>query len=284
MSGEVCVVTGATSGIGQATAAALAGQGAQVVLVGRDRGRAEKAAAEVAAAGGPAPQLEIADLASMGQVRALADRLGALERIDVLVNNAGLMAGQRRVTADGYDEVFAVNHLAPFLLTNLLLSQLTAAGPARVITVTSGAHAAARLDLDDLQLEHDWEGWRAYADSKLANILFTRELARRLAGSAVTANCAHPGLVRTRFGREVRGPMRVGVTLARPFMLSPQRGATTIVYLATSPEVAGATGGYYVKSRPREPSPAARDDAAARRLWQLSEELTGLTPAPPAGT
>jgi NAD(P)-dependent dehydrogenase (short-subunit alcohol dehydrogenase family) len=284
MSGEVCVVTGATSGIGQATAAALAGQGAQVVLVGRDRGRAEKAAAEVAAAGGPAPQLEIADLASMGQVRALADRLGALERIDVLVNNAGLMAGQRRVTADGYDEVFAVNHLAPFLLTNLLLSQLTAAGPARVITVTSGAHAAARLDLDDLQLEHEWEGWRAYADSKLANILFTRELARRLAGSAVTANCAHPGLVRTRFGREVRGPMRVSVTLARPFMLSPQRGATTIVYLATSPEVAGATGGYYVKSRPREPSPAARDDAAARRLWQLSEELTGLTPAPPAGT
>jgi len=284
MSGEVCVVTGATSGIGQATAAALARRGAQVVLVGRDRGRAEAAAAELAAAGGLAPRLEIADLASMGQVRALANRLGALERIDVLVNNAGLMAGQRRVTADGYDEVFAVNHLAPFLLTNLLLGQLTAAGPARVITVTSDAHAAARLDLDDLQLEHGWEGWRAYASSKLANILFTRELARRLAGSAVTANCAHPGLVRTRFGREVRGPMRIGVTLARPFMLSPQRGARTIVYLATSPEVAGATGGYYVKSRPREPSPAARDDGAARELWQLSEELTGLTPARPAGT
>jgi retinol dehydrogenase 12 len=284
MSGEVCVVTGATSGIGQATAAALARRGAQVVLVGRDRGRGEAAAAELAAAGGPAPRLEIADLASMGQVRALAHRLGALERIDVLVNNAGLMAGQRRVTADGFDEVFAVNHLAPFLLTNLLLGQLTAAGPARVITVSSDAHAAARLDLDDLQLEHGWEGWRAYASSKLANILFTRELARRLAGSAVTANCAHPGLVRTRFGREVRGPMRVGVTLARPFMLSPQRGARTIVYLATSPEVAGATGGYYVKSRPREPSPAARDDSAARRLWRLSEELTGLTPAGPAGT
>jgi NAD(P)-dependent dehydrogenase (short-subunit alcohol dehydrogenase family) len=284
MSGGVCVVTGATSGIGQATAAALAGRGAQVVLVGRDRGRAEKAAAEVAAAGGPAPRLEIADLASMGQVRALADRLGALRRIDVLVNNAGLMAGQRRVTADGYDEVFAVNHLAPFLLTNLLLAQLTAAGPARVITVSSDAHAAARLDLDDLQLEHGWEGWRAYAGSKLANILFTRELARRLAGSAVTANCAHPGLVRTRFGREVRGPMRVGVTVARPFMLSPKRGARTIVYLATSPRVAGATGGYYVKSRPREPSPAGRDAAAARRLWQLSEELTGLAPGRPAGT
>jgi retinol dehydrogenase-14 len=146
------VVTGAPSGIGRATAAGLARRGARVVLVGRDRGRAEAALAEVAAAGGPPPRLEIADLASMGQVRALADRLGALERIDVLVNNAGLMAGQRRVTADGYEEVFAVNHLAPFLLTSLLLGQLSAAGPARVITVTSGAHAAARLELDDLQL------------------------------------------------------------------------------------------------------------------------------------
>jgi retinol dehydrogenase 14 len=146
------------SGIGQATAAALAGRGAQVVLVGRDRGRAEAAAAELAAAGGLAPQVEIADLASMGEVRALANRLGALERIDVLVNNAGLMAGQRRVTADGYDQTLAVNHLAPFLLTNLLLAQLTAAGPARVITVTSDAHATARLDLDDLQLERGWDG------------------------------------------------------------------------------------------------------------------------------
>jgi retinol dehydrogenase-12 len=284
MSGEVCVVTGATSGIGRATAAALAGRGAQVVLVGRDRVRGEAAAAEVAAAGGPAPRLEIADLASMAQVRSLAERLGALERIDVLVNNAGLLAGERRVTADGLEEVFAVNHLAPFLLTNLLLGQLAAAGSGRVITVTSDAHAAGRLDLDDLQLEHGWQSWRAYANSKLANILFTRELARRLSGGAVTANCAHPGLVRTRFGREARLPMRAAVTLARPFMLSPRRGARTIVYLATSPQVAGATGGYYVRSQLREPSPAARDDAAARRLWQLSEELAGLTPAPSAGT
>ena len=235
MSGEVCVVTGATSGIGKATAAALAGRGAQVILVGRDRGRGEAVAAEVAAPGGPAPRLEVADLASMGQVRALAERLGALERIDVLVNNAGLMASQRRVTADGYDEVFAVNHLAPFLLTNLLLGKLASAAPARVITVTSDAHTAARLDLDDLQLEYGWQSWRAYANSKLANILFTRELARRLEGSAVTANCAHPGLVRTRFGREARLPMRAAVTLARPFMLSPRQGAGTIVYLATSP-------------------------------------------------
>jgi retinol dehydrogenase 12 len=283
MSGEVCVVTGATSGIGKATAAVLAGRGAQVILVGRDRGRGEAVAAEVAAPGGPVPRLEVADLASMGQVRTLAERLNALERIDVLINNAGLMASQRRVTADGYDEVFAVNHLAPFLLTNLLLGKLAAADPARVITVTSDAHTAARLDLDDLQLEYGWQRWRAYANTKLANILFTRELARRLEGSAVTANCAHPGLVRTRFGREAKLPMRAAVTLARPFMLSPRRGAATIVYLATSPRVAGATGGYYVKSQQREPSPAARDDATARRLWQLSEELTGVAPARPAG-
>ncbi len=283
MDGEVCVVTGATSGIGKATAVALAGLGAQVVLVGRDRDRGAAAAAEVAAAGASPPRLEIADLASMAQVRALAGRLGALERIDVLVNNAGLMAGRRRVTADGFEEVFAVNHLAPFLLTNLLTGKLTAAA-ARVITVTSDAHAAARLDLDDPQLARGWESWRAYANSKLANILFTRELARRLEGTRVTANCAHPGMVRTRLGREARLPVRAGVTLARPFMLSPRRGADTIVYLATSPEVAAATGGYYAKRQRREPSAAARDDAAAKRLWQLSEELTGLTPARPAGT
>ena len=189
------MVTGATSGIGKRRrrplwpgAARRWSWSAGTVAVVR------AAAAELAAAGGPAPRLQVADLASMGQVRTLADRLRTLERIDVLVNNAGLMAGQRRLTADGFDEVFAVNHLAPFLLTNLLLGKLAAAC-ARVITVTSDAHTAARLDLDDLQLEHGWQSWRAYANSKLANILFTRELARRLDGSAVTANCAHPGLV-----------------------------------------------------------------------------------------
>src|SRR5258707_252527 len=165
MNGEVCVVTGATSGIGKATAAALARMGAEVVLVGRDRGRGEATAKELAAAGASPPRLEIADLSSMAQVRALAGRLGTLERIDVLVNNAGLMAGARRVTADGFDEVFAVNHLAPFSLTGLLLGQLTAAAPARVITVTSGAHADARLDLDDPQLERGWDSWQAYANS-----------------------------------------------------------------------------------------------------------------------
>jgi retinol dehydrogenase-12 len=284
MNGKVCVVTGATSGIGKATAIALARQGAQVVLVGRDRGRSEATQKEVAAVASAMPQVQIADLSSMAQVRALAERLGALDRIDVLINNAGFVASQRRVTPDGFEEVFAVNHLAPFLLTNLLLGRLTASAPARVITVTSDAHTAARLDLDNLHLEHGWDSWRSYSNSKLANILFTRELARRLEGTGVTANCAHPGVVRTGFGRDASPLLRIGLTIARPFLLSPERGASTIVYLATSPDVADATGGYYVKSQRREPSKAAQDEATAQRLWELSEELTGLTPARPAGT
>ena len=284
MNGKVCVVTGATSGIGKAAAAALARQGAQVVLVGRDRGRAEAAAAAMGAASTVPPKVEIADLTSMEQVRALAGRLASLERIDVLINNAGLVLGERRVTQDGFEHVFAVNHLAPFLLTNLLLPKLTGSAPARVVTVTSDAHSAASLDLDDPSLEHGWNSWRSYANSKLANILFTRELARRLDGTGVTANCAHPGVVRTGFGRESRPLLRFGLTLARPFLLSPERGADTIVYLASSPDVAGETGGYYVKRQRREPSAAARDDAAARKLWDISEKMTGLTPAQPAGT
>jgi NAD(P)-dependent dehydrogenase (short-subunit alcohol dehydrogenase family) len=278
MHGMVCVITGATSGIGKAAATALARQGAQLVLVGRDRGRAEAVA--IGSPGAAPPRVEIADLASMEQVRALAGRLRALERIDVLINNAGLVVNERRVTPDGFEHVFAVNHLAPFLLTNLLLPKLTA--PARVVTVTSDAHTAASLDLGNPNLEHGWNSWRSYANSKLANILFTRELARRLEGTGVTANCAHPGVVRSGFGREARPLLRFGLTLARPFLLSPERGADTIVYLASSPDVAGETGGYYVKHQRREPSAAARDDATARKLWEISEEMTGLHPARPA--
>jgi NAD(P)-dependent dehydrogenase (short-subunit alcohol dehydrogenase family) len=284
MNGKVFVVTGATSGIGKAAATALAKMGGAVVLVGRDRGRAEAAAAEIGAVSTVPPKVEIADLASMEQVRALAGRLASLERIDVLINNAGLVLGEHRVTKDGFEHVFAVNHLAPFLLTNLLVPKLTGSAPARVITVTSDAHSAAKLDLDDPNLEHGWDSWRSYANSKLANILFTRELARRLDGTGVTANCAHPGVVRTGFGRESKPLMRFGMTLARPFFLSPDRGADTIVYLASSPDVAGETGGYYVKRQRREPSAAARDDTAARKLWDISEKMTGLTPAQPAGT
>jgi NAD(P)-dependent dehydrogenase (short-subunit alcohol dehydrogenase family) len=284
MKGTVCVVTGATSGIGKAAATALARLGATVVLVGRDRGRTEAAAAEIAPVSASPPRAEVADLASLEQVRGLAGRLAGLERIDVLINNAGLVLGERRITPDGLEHVFALNHLAPFLLTSLLLPKLTASAPAQVVTVTSDAHSAARLDLSDPNLEHGWDSWRSYANSKLANILFTRELARRLEGTGVTANCAHPGVVRTGFGRESRPLLKLGIVIARPFMLSPERGADTIVYLASSPDVAAQTGGYYVKRQRREPSAAARDDAAARELWELSETLTGLAPARPAGS
>ena len=284
MEGKVCVVTGATSGIGKAAAAALARLGATVVLIGRDRGRTEAVAAEIGLASTAPPLTEIADLASLEQVRGLAERVAGLGRIDVLVNNAGVVLGERRITADGFEHVFAVNHLAPFLLTSLLLPQLAASAPARVVTVASDAHSAARLDLSDPNLEHGWDSWRSYANSKLANILFTRELARRLEGTGVTASCAHPGVVRTGFGRESRPLLRLGLKVARPFLLSPERGADTIVYLASSPDVADQAGQYYVKRRPREPSVAARDDTSARQLWEISEKMTGLAPAQRAGT
>jgi retinol dehydrogenase 12 len=277
MKGQVCVVTGATSGIGKAAAAALAKRGAEVIVVGRDPARAEATAAAIQADGAPPPKVEIADLSVTEQVRALAGRLDqSLDRIDVLINNAGLVLNERQVTKDGFEYVFAVNHLAPFLLTNLLRPKLTASAPARVITVSSGAHTAAQLDLDDPNLEHDWSSWRSYSNSKLENILFTRELARRLDGTGVTANVLHPGVVRTGFGRDAKPLMRIGITIARPFLLSPERGADTIVYLASAPEVAGKSGGFYEKRQLREPSPAARDDALARRLWEVSERLTGL--------
>ena len=280
MDGKTCVVTGASSGIGKAAAVALAGLGAAVVLVGHDRGRSEAALAEVRSAASGAgsatvtPQLEIADLSSQQQVRDLASRLSALDRIDVLINNAGLILGEHRVTADGFEYTFAVNHLAPFLLTTLLLGTLQASAPARIVTVSSRAHTRARLDLDDLQLERGYSGWRAYSNGKLANILFTRELARRLHGTGVTANCLHPGVVRSRFGN-ASGPLsQLGIMIGGPFMLSPARGADTVVYLASSPGVAGASGGYYVRRHQRQPSRAARDDDTARKLWQVSEELT----------
>jgi len=273
MDGKTCVITGASSGIGMAAAVALARLGATVVLVCRDRGRGEAALAEVRSAGTRA-RLELADLSSQQQVRDLASRLSGLDRIDVLINNAGLILGERQVTADGLEYTFALNHLAPFLLTNLLLGKLQASAPARVVTVSSAAHTRARLDLADLQLEHGYGKWRAYSNSKLANILFTRELARRLGGTGVTATCAHPGVVRSRFGRDGGPLLRLGYAIGGSFMLSPAKGADTVVYLASSPEVAGASGGYYVKRREQQPSPAARDAGTARELWQASEELT----------
>jgi len=278
MDGRICVVTGASSGIGQATSIALARLGATVVLVCRDRGRGESAMAQVsAAATGESPVLELADLSSLEQVRDLAGRLSGLPKIDVLVNNAGLVIYHRELTVDGFEHTFALNHLAPFLLTNLLRPKLTASAPARVVTVASTAHRGARLNLDDLQLEHHYSAMLAYSGSKLANILFTRELARRLEGTRVTANCLHPGTVRTRFGQTGSVWLRIGLMIGGPFLRSPESGARTVVYLASSPDVGDSSGGYYVSGKRREPSRAATNDETAARLWEISAKLTGLS-------
>ncbi len=278
MAGRVCVVTGASSGIGKATSVALAGLGATVVLVCRDRTRGEAARADVAAVTGesPRPSLELADLSSMEQVKGLATRLAALARIDVLINNAGLVVARRQLTADGFELSLAVNHLAPFLLTNLLLPSLTASAPARVVTVSSIAHRAAMLDVDDLQCERRYLAMLAYANSKLANVLFTRELARRLDRSKVTANCLHPGTVRTGFGDTGALWLRLGLAVGGGVLRTPESGSATSVYLASAPEMAGQTGGYYVNAKRRHPSRKARDDALARQLWDASARLTGL--------
>jgi NAD(P)-dependent dehydrogenase (short-subunit alcohol dehydrogenase family) len=294
MAGRVCVVTGASSGIGKATSVALAGLGATVVRVCRDQARGEAALAEVAAAaagnsadgnsadGSPAdgcsaqPSLELAELSSMEQVRSLATWLGSLPRIDVLVNNAGLVVARRQLTADGFELSLAVNHLAPFLLTNLLRPKLAASAPARVVTVSSIAHRAAMLRLDDLQVERHYLAMRAYANSKLANVLFTRELARRLDGSGVTANCLHPGTIRSRFGHTGALWLRLGLAIGGGMLRTPQAGARNVVYLASSPDVAGQSGGYYVNARLRRPSRRARDEELAGELWEISARLTGL--------
>jgi retinol dehydrogenase 12 len=278
VNGKVVLVTGASSGIGLEAARELARRGARVLLVARDRARGEAARDEVGADSGPARvELLLADLASQSEVRRLAEAVRQrTDRLDVLVNNAGLTSAGVELTGDGIEVTFAVNHLAPFLLTALLHDLLHASVPARVVTVASAAHRGARLDLDRLE-RGDWTGgWQAYCESKLANILFTRELARRLDGSGVAANCLHPGVVRTGLGRGGPAMIRAFFSLGAPFLLSPQRGAKTMVYLAADDEGGRVSGRYFERCRERTPSAAARDDVTASRLWQLSERLVGL--------
>lgn len=278
MDGRVVVITGATSGIGTEAARALAGMGAHLVIVARDLDRGDATRAEISGSTGNRNVKVVGcDLASQSEIRRLAAELhAALPRIDVLVNNAGLTMAERRLTEDGIETTLAVNHLAPFLLTNLLTDRLRASAPARVVTVASDAHRGAVLDFDDLSAERGYSGWPAYCRSKLANVLFSLELARRLRGTRVTSNCLHPGVVATGLGRGGPLVIRVFQSVARPFLLSPTRGAETVVYLASSPEVESATGGYYERCRRAEPSAEARDRRVAERLWRVSEELTGL--------
>jgi retinol dehydrogenase-14 len=281
MAGRTVLVTGATRGIGRATALGLATRGAHVAITGRDRARTEGAAGEIRTAAGGLVDAFVADLSSLSEVRRLADEvLQSFSRIDVLVNNAGGYWHTRHVTVDGLDRTFALNHLAPFLLTNLLLDRLKQGPPARVVTVSSGAHADGRIDFDDLQGERSYSGARAYNQSKLANVLFTYELARKLQATSVTANALHPGVVSTSFGSE--DPSRVQrlfVPFMRPFMKTPAQGAATSIYLASAPDLERVTGRYFANSKPKKSSKRSYDEATAARLWQVSADLVGPTAA-----
>ena len=275
MAGRTVLVTGGTAGIGRATALGLAAMGAHLAITGRDRGRAEAAARDIRAAGGGPVEVFVADLSSQPEVRRLAvEILERLSRIDVLVNNAGGYWNTRHVTADGLERTFAVNHLAPFLLTSLLLDRLNHSAPARVITVSSNVHAMGRIDFGDLQGERSYSGARAYNQSKLANVLFTYELARRLPAARVTANALHPGVARTSFGAGDPGAVqRLFTPFIRPFMKSPARGAATSIHLASAPGLEQVTGCYFAGSKPRKSAGRSYDQAAAARLWQVSAGL-----------
>ena len=277
MGGKVALVTGGTSGIGKATAMALAAMGADVVVVGRDRERGERAAEEIRAQTGGRVDLALADLSSQAEVRNLAEEFRRrYDRLDVLVNNAGLVQSTRTETVDGLESTFATNHLAPFLLTNLLLDVLKGSAPSRIVTVSSEAERWGNIDFNDLQSKKRYRGFPVYGMTKLANIMFTYELAERLEGTGVTATCMHPGAVNTRFGTNNTGPMTILFRLFKPLMRTPEQGADTVIWLASSPEVEGASGRYYVDRKPVEPKKIANDPDARRRLWKESERLTGL--------
>lgn len=279
MAGRTVLVTGGAGGIGRATALGLATMGAHLAITGRDRGRTEGAAREIRAAGGGRVDVFVADLSAQSEVRRLAyEVLQSLSRIDVLVNNVGGYWHTRHVTADGLERTFAVNHLAAFLLTNLLLDRLKQSAPARVVTVSSNVQAVGRIDFDDLQGERSYSGARAYNQSKLANVLFSYELARRLPVTSVTANALHPGVVRTAFGAEDPGGIqRLFTPFMRPFMKAPAQGAATSVHLASAPDLEQVTGRYFASSKPRKSAKRSYDQVAAARLWQVSADLAGRT-------
>jgi NAD(P)-dependent dehydrogenase (short-subunit alcohol dehydrogenase family) len=281
MKDKVCLVTGASSGIGKATALGLAKMGARVVMISQDRARGEAARAEIVGAGNNSQvDLVLANLSSQAEIRRLAaDVRARYPRLHVLINNAGVAPVKRSVTVDGLETVFAVNYLAPFLLTNLLLDLLKDSAPSRVINVAGDFHRRASIHFDDLMSAEDYSGSRANNQAKLALILFTYELARRLDGTGVTANCLHPGAVAT------DGPLkdpdlpvvsRVMYKVVRLFFASPEKGAETSIYLATSPDVEKVSGKYFIKKTPVDSSPESYDEEIARRLWKVSEELTGL--------
>ncbi len=277
MTGKTILITGGTGGIGKAAAIALGSMGARVGIIGRDQARATLAAAEISReSGASAVDVFVADMSSQAEVRRLAKEvLAAYPRLDVLLNNVGGFWANRHVTADGLEHTFALNHLAPFLLTSLLLERLTASAPARVVTVSSAAQSMGSIDFDDLMGERTYSGQRAYNQSKLANIMFTYELSKRLEGTGVTATAVHPGMTSTDFSAEDPA-LGILVRILRPFMQTPAQGADTAVYLASSREVEGASGGYFVKRKAKRSHAASYDAATTGRLWQVSAELVGI--------
>jgi NAD(P)-dependent dehydrogenase (short-subunit alcohol dehydrogenase family) len=273
--GKVVVLTGGTSGIGRVAATELSRRGAKIVLIARDRARAADALADITTAG---PSLEhrafIADLASIADTRRIAAEIVAAEpRIDVLINNAGALFNRRQLSPDGLEMTFALNHMAYFVLTEGLKQTLMQSAPARIVNTASGAHRSAALNLDDLQSVRQFSGFAVYSRSKLCNILFNRELAQRLKGTGVTSNCLHPGFVATRFGDDSGGLVQSLMPIAKLSAISPTKGAETIVYLASSPDVGAVSGEYFYKCAPDTPSPQAQDDAMASKLWVESERL-----------
>lgn len=280
MKDKICLITGANSGIGKATALGLAKMGATVVMVCRDHRRGEEARAEIkAASNNPSIDLMVADLSSQVTIRQIAqDFQKKYQQLHVLVNNAGVALMKRSLTVDGLETTFAVNHLAPFLLTNLLLDMLKASAPSRIINVSSSAHMRSRIDFDDLQEEKNFSMFRAYNQSKLANVLFTYELAKKLKETGVTVNALHPGVVRTNLGRDATGIVRLGFSVIQPFIKTPEQGAATCVYLASSPEVERVTGKYFVNNNDVSSSKESYNETVARRLWEVSEQLTQIAP------
>jgi NAD(P)-dependent dehydrogenase (short-subunit alcohol dehydrogenase family) len=278
MAGKVCMVSGANSGIGKATALGLANIGATVVMVCRNQERGETALAEIKQkSSNEHIFLLLADLASQAAIRRLAeDFKKKFSALHVLINNAGIIPRKRQVTVDGFETQFAVNHLAPFLLTNLLLDTLKSSAPARIVTVSSDMHRGATINFDDLQSVGSYRQVRVYSETKLANVLFTYELARKLQGTKVTANCLHPGMVATKLLADGIGIPRTLSSTTKLIGSSPEKGAKTSIYLATSPEVEGVSGKYFVRQKPVESSQMSYDQSLASRLWKESAELTGV--------
>jgi NAD(P)-dependent dehydrogenase (short-subunit alcohol dehydrogenase family) len=275
--GKTCMITGATSGIGRASAIELGRMGARLVLVCRNRERGDELVREIARAGNPDVELMVADLQSQAQIRKLAaDFLATRKPLHVLLNNAGLFNLKRALTSDGLEEVFAVNHLAYFMLTILLLDRIKESAPARIINIASDLHQRATLKFDDLGGERSYGGMSSYGQSKLANVVFTYELARRLAGTGVTANCVHPGGVATNLAKNNGMLATVAWKVIGAFMKSPENGARTQIYLASSPEVEGVTGKYFIDSKEARSSAESHDATVARRLWEVSAQMTGL--------